>query len=323
MKLYGKDILKRRLDNIAKCGRLPHAVMFSGNPGCGRKIMARYTAQLFLCENVGDNGPCGECAACRNVERDNHPDIIFAKHECGDKYAMEPLRAVLRGTVIKPISGGVRVYIFEDCDDMETLHLNTLLKVIEEPPEHLRFIFTCENTSVIPETVMSRVTAFEVSATTEEECRRYLCDNGIEPRRAEELSAAFSGNIEKCLKALERDDDEKKPDELALLKTAQTAAAAIGRRDGFSAAAALTSQRGYSDLAEVMGYLANIVRDALAVKVGEPAEFFGKAEARAIAAAYSQEEIVNMLNALFEIEKNEVFNISTSLTAAYFTSKIM
>ena len=74
MRLYGKDSLKRRLDGIAAKGRLPHAILFSGNEGSGRRTMAEYTAQLFLCEG---HRACGECIACRNIESGNHPDVIY------------------------------------------------------------------------------------------------------------------------------------------------------------------------------------------------------------------------------------------------------
>jgi len=63
MKLYGKDGLKARLDGIAAKGRLPHAILLSGHEGCGKKSLARYIAQLFLCEN----NACGQCATCHST----------------------------------------------------------------------------------------------------------------------------------------------------------------------------------------------------------------------------------------------------------------
>lgn len=315
MKLYGKDSLKRRLDDIAAKGRLPHAVMFSGNSGCGRKMLARYTAELFLC---GDHA-CGECSACRNIEYDSHPDVIFAKQACGGDYSMEPFREVLRGTVVKPNNGDIKIYVFEDCDTMTAQLLNTLLKLIEEPPAHLRFVFMCENTSVIPETVMSRVTEFEVPDTSEEDCKRCLVDKGADVRRAAELSAMFAGNIGKAVSVLKDGDNSV---EMKLIATAQRAAAAIGRRDGYGTAAALSEQSGRAEFADTVRYLTRILRDALAVRVGGAEEFFCKKEARAIAAAFTESEIINMLDTAFELERNEIYNLNLALSGAYFTSKI-
>lgn len=316
MILYGKDRLRRRLDDIAAKGRLPHAIMFSGNEGSGRKILARYTAQLFLC---GDHA-CGKCAECRNIENDNHPDVIFVKRECGDKYNMEDFREVLRGTVIKPNNGDVKIYVFEDCDTMLPQFHNTLLKIIEEPPSHLRFIFTCRNTSIIPETVMSRVTEFEVPDTDTASCAQFLIDDGMDKKSAEELALTFSGNIEKCLTAPEEESTERK-----LIESAQTAAAAIGRRDGFGLAEVLsryTKLTSRSDFFTVVFHLSEILRDALALKYGESAESPGRKEAEKIAAEFSEDEIVNMLDAAMELEKDEIYNTNLALSGAYFTSRI-
>lgn len=317
MRLYGKDSLKRRLDDIAAKGRLPHAIMFSGNEGCGRKILARYTAQLFLCPNHA----CGECAECRNIENDNHPDVIFVKRGCAkEKYNMENFREILRGTVIKPNNGDIKVYVFEDCDTMLPQLHNTLLKLIEEPPSHLRFVFTCANTSVIPETVMSRVTEFEVPDTDTASCVQCLVDGGMDRKRAEELALTFSGNIGKCRAAPDGDSPEMK-----LIEAARNAAAAIGRRDGFGLAAVLSGFARSSDRDNfncVIDHLTNILRDALAVKYGESSEFFSKKEAQDIASNFSEAEIVNMLDAAVELEKNEIYDLNPALSGVYFTSRI-
>lgn len=345
MKLYGKDKLKRRLDDIAARGRLPHAIMLSGSSGSGRKTLARYIAELFLCDNGGAH-PCGECAVCRNIENDSHADVIFVKRACvnleskdkkdkkdKDKkekkekklgYAIDPFRDVLREVLYMPTGGDIKIYVFEDCDTMSTQMQNTLLKIIEEPPAHLRFIFTCENTSIIPETVMSRVTEFEVPDTTEPECGRCLIDMGVQPDRAAELSGTFAGNIGKALAALK---DGENSNEIKLIGIAQRAAAAIGKRDGYGTAAVLSevsnkSEASRADFGETVRYIARILRDALALRVGNEAEFFCKKEARAIASAYSENEIMNMLDAAFELEKNEQYNLNLPLSSVYFVSRI-
>lgn len=311
MKLYGKDGLKQRLDGIAAKGRLSHAILLSGHEGCGKKSLARYIAMLFLCEN----NACGQCATCRNIEHDGHPDVIFVKAQCDGKYNMEKFREVMRGTVVKPNNGDLKIYVFEEADTMLPQHLNALLKIIEEPPEHLRFIFTCENTSLIPETILSRVTEFEVPDTGVRDCMQCLVDGGVDPKQANELSEMFAGNISKCRAVLDGGSETK------LIETARIAAAAIGGRDKFGVAAALAEQSGRAEFAQVMEYLARILRDALALRCGGEAEFFGKKEARKIAESFSESEILTMLDASFEVAKNEIYNLNIALTASYFTSK--
>lgn len=316
MKLYGKNHLKKRLDGIAEKGRLSHAVLFSGPSGVGKKALAKYTAELFLCEN----GACGECPACRNIENGAHPDVIFVKEKCGGKYAMEPFRKVLSDTVVRPNNGDCKVYVFEDCDTMRPEHQNSLLKLIEEPAEYLRFVFTCENTGVIPETVMSRVTEYEVPNTPLGDCEHALIDSGVDAAKARELSEMFSGNIGKCKEVLNGGDEAQ------LIEAARKAAAALGARDGFGFSAALvafTERTKKAEFWQVIEYLSRIVRDALAVKCGGEAEFFGKKESRKIAESFSEDELLNILDTAFEIAKNEVYNINLSLTAAYFVSRIL
>ena len=312
MKLYGKDGLKQRLDGIAAKGRLSHAILLSGHAGCGKKTFALYIAQLFLCGGKA----CGECTTCHNIENRNHPDVIFVKEQCGGKYSMDPFREVLRGTVVKPNNGDLKIYVFEEADTMLPQHQNALLKLIEEPPEHLRFIFTCENTSVIPETVLSRVTEFEVPDTGIKDCMQCLVDCGIDPKQAKELSETFSGNIAKCRAVLDGGDESK------LIETARKAAEAIGKHDKFGVASALSEQSGRSEFAQTMEYLSMMIRDALALKCGGEAEFFGKKEARRIADSFTEDEILAMLDAAFEVAQNEIYNLNIALTAAYFTSKL-
>lgn len=316
MKLYGKNGLKKRLDDISAKGRLSHAVLFSGRSGAGKKTLARYTAQLLLC-NDRESPACGVCPACRSIESNAHPDVIFVKEQCGGKYAFEPLREVLAGTVVRPNNGSVKVYVFEDCDTMRTEHLNALLKLIEEPAEYLRFVFTCENTRVIPETILSRVTEFEVPDTPVKDCEQALLDSGVDAERSRELAEMFAGNIGKCRAVLDGGSDSQ------LIETARKAAAALGKRDGFGLAAALSEQSGRAEFGQTLEYLSRMIRDALALKYGGEAEFFGKDESKKIAEAFSEDELMNMLDTAVEVAKNEIYNLNISLTAAYFVSKIL
>lgn len=313
MKLYGKSGLKQRLDGIAAKGRLSHAVLFSGHSGIGKKKLARYTAELFMC----GHGACGACATCRRIENDTHPDVIFVKRRCGDKYAIDPFRDVLSDTVVRPNDGDVKVYVFEECDTMNLTCHNTLLKLIEEPADYLRFVFTCESTSVIPETVLSRVTEFEVPDPSVKDCEQALLDCGADKVKARELSEMFAGNIGECKAVLEGGD------EAAFIETARKAAAALGAKDGFSLAAALSEGKKRADFSRVMDYLTRMIRDALAIRSGCDAEFFGKKESAAIAASFSEEEILNMLDAAFELSKNEIYNLNLALSQTYFVSRAL
>lgn len=313
MRLYGKDRLKARLDDIAAKKRLPHAILLHGQSGCGKKTLAKYIAQLFICGAP----PCGECSACRTIENNGHPDVIFVKSTSKDKkYSMEGIRAVIADSVVMPNNGGVKIYVFEDCDDLTIQQQNTLLKLIEEPASYLRFIFTCENESSLIETILSRVTEFEVPSTPVDECRQCLIDSECDSKTAAELSEMFSGNIGKCRAVI---DGGK---ETALIDTAKKAAASIARMDKLGFAAALTEQSGRKEYSETLNYLTEILRDALALRCGGEAVSFGKKEAGDIAKTFDEAFILAMLDAVFEVSANAKFNLNLALTTAYLTSRL-
>lgn len=313
MRLYGKDSLKSRLDDIAAGGRLPHAILLHGEQGSGRKVMAEYIAKLFLCGAP----PCEDCPVCSKINSGAHPDVIFVKRACGGKYSMEPLRGVLNSTAVKPNDGDIKVYIFEDCDEMKADHQNTLLKLIEEPARFLRFVFTCENVNSVIETVLSRVTPFEVPSASEEECAACLIEGGVERKKAEELSELFAGNIGRCMQVLSDDAQTK------LMDHARAAAAGIARKNGFAAAAALSSQTGRAEFAAVLRYLTGILRDAMVLRCGGTPTSCGKKEAAEIAKVYNEADIERMLESVFEVSSHEQLNLNLALSAMYLTSKML
>ncbi|MCH5204166.1 MAG: hypothetical protein J1F03_05415 [Oscillospiraceae bacterium] len=311
MRLYGKEPLCEILEKTCLQKRLSHAVLLSGKSGVGKKLLAKYIAELILCEN----NACGECPCCKNIESDTHPDVVFVKQACGGKYYMDPFREILKNAVVLPNNGSCKVYVFEDCDTMLPVHCNALLKLIEEPAAHLRFVFTCVNTALVPETIMSRVTKYEVPDPTVGDCERYLTDIGTESSKAKELSETFSGNIGECVNYLNGG-------EAKIVESARKIASALSSRDAYSALAELSAVSGRSDFYRVLDHLANVFRDAIAIKYGQTAEYFDKASAEKIAENFSDMEITRMSDAVFEISSNEIYNINAALSAAYFISGI-
>ncbi len=320
MRLYGKNTLKERLDAIAARDHLPHAIMLYGEKGTGRRVMANYIAKLFMCGAP----PCEGCPTCSKINANAHPDVIFVKKECGGKYGLDEsksgqvsIRRIMEGVVVKPNDGDIKVYVFEDSDEMSVQIQNTLLKLIEEPAPFLRFVFTCENTDSIIETIRSRVTEFEVPRASAEECAQMLIDSGHPEAQSKELAETLSGNIGKCLDILSGEGDT------LFMETARKAAAAIGRKDAYSLAAALSEQTGRPEFASVLGYLTEILRDALAKRCGGSLTSCGKIEAEAIASAYNEEQLLDMLDAVFKVSADAALNLNLALSASYLTTKLI
>lgn len=309
MELYGKKALTAQLDAAAKKGRLSHALLFSGGAGCGKKVMARYAAQLFMCAAP----PCGHCTVCRSVENDSHPDVIFVKKACAGKYGIDAVRAALSDIAVLPNNGSVKIYVFEDFDGVSDKVQNHLLKMIEEPAPFVKFIFTCESASTILATILSRVAAYDVPPAPHDECVRFLRDSGCDETTANSLANNCAGSIGRCRAALEGADDEG-------AVAAKRAAAAIAGMDKPGLCAALTSRGDRAEFADLTALLTDVLRDALSVRCGGTAESFAANEARAIAAVFDEQHILAMLDAVFDIMSTAVLNPNIALTAARLTA---
>lgn len=311
--LYGKEELKAKLDSIAAQNRLSHAILLHGENGSGRLTTAEYIAKLMMCGTP----PCECCPNCNRIDEKAHPDVIYAKRFCDDKYEIKKLRTLInQDASIKPNDGNIKIYIFEDADTLSIECQNTLLKCIEEPASYLKFIFLCENINNILVTIQSRVTEFDVPTPSVEACTQCLIEKGTPAAKAKELAEITSGNIGKCIELLENGDEAK------LIDTAKKAAAALAQKDGLTLLAALSEQTGRNEFAATLEYFAGILRDALAYRCGAELTSCGKTEAQQLAAAYNEGSIVSKLECVLEIISHRQYNLNLALTAAQLTSKL-
>ena len=155
-RFYGNSQLVSLLEKMTANNKAAKTVLFFGEKGTGRKTLAEYYCSLLMCENPIDSKPCGECKACKNIANHVHPDIIYA--ETSGKlggYSVDTAKRICSDAFIKPNNGDKKIYIFADCHSMDVRTQNTLLKIIEEPPEHAFFIFTSKTFSIISEEIIS------------------------------------------------------------------------------------------------------------------------------------------------------------------------
>lgn len=346
MRLYGKDKLVGLLGDMAEENRLPHAILLTGERGSGRRTMANFIAKLFLCGSQ----PCEKCSVCSKINSFAHPDVIYVLRECGGKYGLQnkggivSVREIMDGISVKPNDGDLKIYVFEDADELSPMVQNTLLKNIEEPEPWVKFIFLCESAGSLLSTVQSRVTEFRIPDCSEEDCCRCLTEEyGIERAKAWEYSQMMSGNIGKCLEALgagtkqepksksaakknARDDEQEDgiPPELKLMETARHAAAGIARKSGYMLCAALAEQSGRKEYSGTLEYLGGILRDALSVRTGTGLFSCGKKEAGELAGVYNEAELTAMLEAIFRVKAQAASaNLNLALCSAYLTSVLI
>lgn len=196
--VYGNEIVTDTLTSMIKSERLSHAFVLYGNKGLGKKTLARYIAMQILCSET--DAPCCECKSCRMIMDNQHPDVKWISADENKGFSVQSLRATVLDAYVKPNEGDRKIYIFTDCENMLPTAQNTLLKLIEEPPEQALFIFTASSKSAFLPTIISRVISLGVTEVTEEECRKALADKGVNDEdRINQAISAFRGNIGMCL----------------------------------------------------------------------------------------------------------------------------
>ncbi|MBR4021158.1 MAG: DNA polymerase III subunit delta' [Ruminococcus sp.] len=249
-RFYGNSQLVSLLEKMTANNKAAKTVLFFGEKGTGRKTLAEYYCSLLMCENPIESKPCGECKACKNIANHVHPDIIYA--ETSGKlggYSVDTAKRICSDAFIKPNNGDKKIYIFADCHSMDVRTQNTLLKIIEEPPEHVFFIFTSNSKNDFLPTIISRCSSFGVSDCSEEECRTALAEKGYTSEQIDSAVKSFHGNIGMCISFIE---DEKLRNSVELTKTLVNS---IISNDEYNLCAALYS----------LGKERNSIREALAM----------------------------------------------------------
>ena len=163
--LLGQDALVQTLTNAIKNNRLHHAYILTGIRGVGKTTTARLIARAINC--IGPDGkggptihPCGECENCKAIAADRHIDVI--ELDAASKTGVDDMREILDGVKYKPVSARYKVYIIDEVHMLSKSAFNALLKTLEEPPAHVKFIFATTEIRKVPVTILSRCQRFDL-----------------------------------------------------------------------------------------------------------------------------------------------------------------
>ena len=210
-KIYGNQFALESFSAMFKSGRLPHSFLIYGEKGTGKKLLADRLAAAILCENKGQHDksgvPCGECHSCIIAGKKVHPDIIYPE-KSGKlmTYTVETCRSVCADAIVAPNNGDAKIYIFADGDNIQLSAQNALLKIVEEPPEHVYFIFTAKEKGAFLPTILSRVTAIGSAVCNVDDCLKALAVMGYSDEQLKSAVGAFGGNIGMCREFIENDE---------------------------------------------------------------------------------------------------------------------
>ncbi len=158
--LVGQDHVVRALTHALETGRLHHAWLFTGTRGVGKTTISRILAKALNCETGMTAEPCGVCDACRAIDADRFPDYV--EMDAASNRGVDDMAALLDRAVYAPVQGRYKVYMIDEVHMLTGHAFNAMLKTLEEPPEHVKFILATTDPQKIPVTVLSRCLQFNL-----------------------------------------------------------------------------------------------------------------------------------------------------------------
>ena len=170
--MLGQEHVLRALTNALDQDRLHHAYLFTGTRGVGKTTIARIFAKSLNCEKGVSSTPCGECSACTQVDEGRFLDLIEV--DAASRTGVDDTRELLDNVAYAPGSGRYKVYLIDEVHMFSKSSFNALLKTLEEPPAHVKFLLATTDPQKLPVTVLSRCLQFNLKEMPEQLLRPYL-----------------------------------------------------------------------------------------------------------------------------------------------------
>lgn len=204
----GQEHVLKALMNALETQRLHHAYLFAGTRGVGKTTIARILAKALNCETGVSANPCGECGACREINEGRFVDLIEV--DAASKTKVEDTRELLDNVQFAPAVGRYKVYLIDEVHMLSKHSFNALLKTLEEPPPHVKFLLATTEPQKLPVTVLSRCLQFNLKRLTPKLIRdrlQYIC--GEENIKAESgalamMARAADGSMRDALSLLDQ-----------------------------------------------------------------------------------------------------------------------
>jgi len=179
--LVGQDHVRRALMNALESGRVHHAFLFAGTRGVGKTTIARIFAKCLNCERGMSAEPCGVCASCREIDAGRFPDLIEV--DAASRTKVDDTRELLDNVQYSPARGRYKVYLIDEVHMLSAHSFNALLKTLEEPPPHVKFLLATTDPQKLPVTVLSRCLQFNLkrlpAADIGTQLRHILAQEGV------------------------------------------------------------------------------------------------------------------------------------------------
>jgi DNA polymerase-3 subunit gamma/tau len=317
--MVGQEAVASTLEGAIAGGRLAHAYLFAGPRGVGKTSMARVLAKRLNCPNKTDGKPCNKCSVCQAIASGDDVDVIEIDGASHRK--VEEIKPVIDNVRYTPSRSPYKVYIIDEVHMLSNHAFNSLLKTLEEPPPHVKFVFATTEPHRVPETIRSRCQRFDFRLLTVRDIERRLMqiaqNEGISPQGGllARIARAARGSMRDSISLF---------DQVVSLAGTEPALAHFEQILGLTPAVSVRELmhavaigdvkevlgrvneilESGSDPAAFVGEVVDFLRDALVMKASENREllYYGSAEDIGEAAqTYSLEDLMLMIAQLQEV----------------------
>ena len=320
--MVGQEHITRTLKNQIMANRVGHAYLFNGGRGTGKTTSAKVLARAINCLNPKDGEPCNECEICKSALNGSLTDIV--EMDAASNNSVEDIRSIREEVNFLPTKAKYRVYIIDEVHMLSQGAFNALLKTLEEPPEHVKFILATTEPQKLPATILSRCQRFDFKRISNEDIIKRLeivCkkSNINATKQALNIIASLSEGamrdalsiLERCVQDGANDIDEDKIKELVgipKLTYVHSITESIVEYNIDKAMEAITNVLDEGkDLNNLLWEIIKYIKDILMVKTNQKLSIYNDSDfenLKRLADKVSKERAINLINELSKLEND-------------------
>ena len=320
--MVGQDRITRTLKNQIMSGRVGHAYLFNGGRGTGKTTSAKILARAVNCLNPQDGEPCNECEICKEILDGSLTDVV--EMDAASNNSVEDIRSIRDEVNFLPTKAKYRVYIIDEVHMLSVGAFNALLKTLEEPPAHVKFILATTEPQKLPTTILSRCQRFDFKKISEEDIikrLRVICKDAeieIDEDALKLISVLAEGAMRDAISILERcyqENSEKVTSQIVKelvgipsLVTINKITSGIINNDEITSLDAIDDVlKDGKDLYNFLWEVIKYVKDILVFKATNKLELYSAEEIEEIkklADKVTKERLLQIIYQLSELENN-------------------
>ena len=320
--MVGQEHITKTIKNQLMAGRVGHAYLFNGGRGTGKTTTAKILARAVNCLNPQNGEPCNECEICKAALSGSLTDIV--EMDAASNNSVDDIRAIRDEVNFLPTLAKYRVYIIDEVHMLSTGAFNALLKTLEEPPAHVKFILATTEPQKLPATILSRCQRFDFTKISNENISKrlqYVCDESkieITPEALKIISVLSEGAMRDALSILERclQEGNEKIDEdlvkdlvgipkLTFVSQIVNSITQYHMEEVLQTVHEVLNQG--KDLSNLLWEMIKYVKDILVLKTNGKLELYNEeelAQIAAIAQKVSKERLLEIIYTLSQLEND-------------------